>query len=138
MAYRLLDVLSAAIFTALDVPALTALATGGISDDPAQATAFPYVVYELGKRNLGGLGTSELAEADLRVRAFTKGPGLKSVQAIDATVQELLTNQALTMTGYTQAGRVFYDDTILVPVSEINGEKVHEVISTFRIVAEAA
>ena len=47
-----------------------------------------------------------------------------------------LKDTALTVSGYTQAGLVFYDETVLLPQEEIHGIKVHEVVAMFRAYVE--
>lgn len=137
MVYLALDVASAAVFTRLNVAALTTLLNGGVQDDMAQGKAFPFVWYEVRARNIGGLGDGEMAEVELRTHTFTNTPGMKTAQQIDAVIQERLRNQRLAIDGYNHCGTVFYDDTFAVPDSEINGVKVHEVVSMFRIAVEA-
>jgi len=138
MARLALDAVTAAVYTALNVAAVTSLlGTAGISDDPAQGTTFPFVWIEVLGRNLGGLGTTELREIELRTHTFTNTQGMRTAQVIDGTVQDLLTDVKLTVSGYTHCASVFYDDTLPVPIAELNGTKVQELISTYRIVVEA-
>ena len=40
------------------------------------------------------------------------------------------------MSGYRQAGLIFYDETVLLPDEELNGVKVKELVSSFRIYVE--
>lgn len=138
MTYEALDAVSAAIYAALSAPAVTALATGGVSDDPAQGTAFPFVWFEVRMTNFGGLGGGELREVEVLTHTFTKGVGPRPAQQLDAKVQGQLTDQQLAIAGYEHCASVFYDDTVSVPVSELNGEKVHEVVSSFRLVVQGA
>ena len=137
MAYLSLDPVSAALYTALNVSALTSLATGGVSADPAQGVTFPFVWFEvLEARDVRGFGTGGLPEVEVRVHVFSQYEGLKEAHQIAAKVIELLRDQALTVSGYTQAGLVFYDDTVVLPNQMLNGIKAHEVVSRFRIYVE--
>ncbi len=138
MTYLALSPVSIAVAGVLNVAGLTALATGGVFEDVAQASAFPFVFYEVQERAAGGFGTVGLPEIALRVHAFSAYEGAKEVQAIIQKVIELLRNVALTITGYTHCGRVFYDDTVALPNELVNGVKCYELVASFRIYAEEA
>lgn len=137
MAYLALNPVSDGIYTALNVAALTDLATGGISNNPAQGTSFPFVWYEVSEsRDVRGFGTGGLPEVELRVHVFSQSESLIEAQAIGQQVIALLRDQPLTVTGYTQAGLVFYDETVPLLNQELNGVKVHELVCLFRIYVE--
>ena len=137
MAYLALSPVSVGIYTALNVAALTTLAPGGIVDDVAQGTSFPFVWYEVREsRDVRGFGTGGLPEIELRVHTFSQYEGMKEAQAINQKVIELLRDQAITVTGYDQAGLCFYDETVPLPDEELNGVKVKELVSFFRIYVE--
>lgn len=136
MAYSVLSPVSAAVFGKLNVAALLALAPGGVVDDVPQNPTFPFVLYEVSEREVGGFGLGALPEVTLRVRAYSQYAGMKDAQTIIAKVIELLRFQSLTIMGYDQCGQVFWDDTVTLPNEELNGVKVHEVVANFRIYAE--
>lgn len=139
MAYLSLDPVSAAVYTALNVSALTDLVPGGISDAPGQGgTSYPLIWYEVSERDVRGLGTGGLPEISLRVHTFSEYGGLIEAQQVNQKVIQLLRDQALTITGYSQCGLVFYDETVLLADEELNGVKVHEIVSLFRIYAQEA
>lgn len=128
-----------AVFSVLTLDAtLDALVPGGIHDDVPEDPTYPCLWYELlTETDRRGLGTGSLPELDLRVHAFSLYGGKARAQAIIDRVIALLKDVALTIAGWTQAGLVFYDRTIALPVDELNGVKVHEIVATFRIFAEA-
>ena len=128
---------TAAVYGALNVAAMTALAPGGVHDDVPQPAVFPFVLLELRERDLRGLGTGSLPEVEISVHAFSTSEGMKDAQAIAAKAVELLKDAALTVTGFTQAGRVFYDETIPLPDQLVNGVKCHELVVRFRLYLEA-
>ena len=68
----------------------------------------------------------------IRVHALTQYQGEKQGQAILAKAIELLRDASLTVTGYTQAGGVFYDETVVLRDQEIEGVKVQENVAIFR------
>lgn len=136
MANLALDPVSVAVFGKLDVAALQTLATGGIFDDIPQEVLFPCVLYEVSERDIRGFGTGGLPEVSLRVHAF--GLDLVGLQAIVAQVITLLKDVALTVSGYSMCGHVFYDDTLIVSDALINGVKCHELVVNFRIYVEQA
>lgn len=141
MPYLALSPVATAVYTALNVAGLTALATGGVHDTVSQPPPLPCVLVEVDERDVRGFGTGGLPEVRIRVHAFTDrgttaAGGMKQAQQIIAKVIELLRDQSLTVTGYTQAGAVFYDDTVLVGDEIVNGVLVHELVANFRIYVE--
>lgn len=135
MAYLSLSAVSVAVFGTLNVAGLTALVSTRIYDDIPQAPTYPFIWYEVRERDVRGFGTGGLPEVLLRVHCFSQYQGAKESQDIIAKVIELLRDQALTITGYEQAGRVFYDDTVPVPTTEIAGKESRELVALFRIYA---
>ena len=115
---------------------MTALATGGISDDVSQATAFPYVWYEVRERDVRGFGRRGLPEVELRVHAYSQLQGMREAQAIIKKAIKLLRDQSLTFDDYTHCGQVFYDETVSLPNEVINGVKVQECVGMFRLYVE--
>lgn len=138
MAYLALSPVSVAVFTALNVAGLTALATGGVHDDVPRNPSFPFVWYEVRERELGRMGGGGFPEVELRVHVFSSYQGAKEPQAIGAKVVELLRDQSISISGYNQAGKIFYDETQLLTDELIAGVKVRELVSFFRIYAEEA
>jgi hypothetical protein len=136
VAYLSLDPVSAAVYSTLNVAALTALAPGGVTDYPKQGTTFPFVWYEVREEEGRGFGMGGFPEVTLRVHAFSTYEGLKEAQSVIQKAIQLLKDQALTVTGYTQAGLVFYDETVSLPDQIINGVSCHELVASFRIYVE--
>jgi len=137
MPFLALSPVSAAVFTALNVAALTALTPGGMGDDIPQPATFPFVWSEVQERDVRGLGRGSLPEVAVRVHAFSTYEGAREAQQITAKVIELLKDQRLTVSGYTQCGEVFYDETVTLPNEAINGVKCYELVALFRIYVEA-
>jgi len=138
VAYLSLSPVSVGVLAALNVAGLTALVGTNIHDDVPQAPAYPFVWYEVSEQDVRGFGMVGLPEVELRVHCFSTYEGMKEAQAINQKVVELLRDQLITVTGYQQAGRVFYDNTVSLPNELINGVKVREVVSLFRIYVEEA
>ncbi len=137
MASLSLDPVSAGVYTLLNVDALTALAPGGISDDTAQQTTFPFVWYEVSEAaDLRGFGTGGLPEVDLRVHVFSTYEGMREAHLAMQQVIELLKDQKVSVDGYTHCGHIFYDRTVPLPEEELNGVKCHELVSFFRFYVE--
>jgi hypothetical protein len=112
-------------------------AAGGVQGDVPQTPTFPFVWFELQERDLRGLGTGYLPELDLRTHVFSQVGNLAEARDLDALVVARLKDQALQIDGFQQCGLVVYDDTIQLHDEELNGVKVHEFVSSFRIYAEA-
>ncbi len=137
--YSALSPVSAGIFAALNVAGLTALAPGGVGDDIGQNTGYPYVLYEVSERAMGGLGTKpghgQLPEIDLRVHVFSRYEGLKEAQAVMDKVMQLLADPPA-VTGYS-SWAIFHDETINLGDQVIAGVKTKEVVGLFRLYVEA-
>lgn len=136
--YSALSPVSAGVYTALNVAALLALATGGVGDDLAQLTGYPSVLYEVTETRGGGLGTKPgrgtLPEIDLRVHVFSTYQGWSEAQAAMGKVIELLTDPP-TVTGYA-SWAIFHDQTIPLADQIIAGVKVKELVGLFRLYVE--
>ncbi len=137
--YSALSSVSAGIFAALNVAGLTALAPGGVGDDIGQNTGYPYVLYEVSERAMGGLGTKpgvgQLPEIDLRVHVFSQYEGMKEAQAVMDKVMQLLADPP-SVTGYS-SWAIFHDETINLGDQIVNGVKVRELVGLFRLYVEA-
>jgi hypothetical protein len=136
MAYLALDPVLAAVFSTLNVPALTALAPGGVVSEIPQTQAFPFVFVQVIEHPVPGFGVVGLPEISLRVHGYSVAATLMELHAIIAKAIELLRHQALTVSGYAMCGRVFYDDTVAIADSIINGVKCHELVAMFRLFVE--
>jgi len=133
MAYLSLSPLSAALYAALNVAGMTALVGSRIYDDVPRNPTYPFVWFEVGEpRDVRGFGTGGMPEVGIRVHAFTQYQGEKQGQTILAKAIELLRDVSLTVTGYQQAGQVFYDETVVLRDQEIEGVKVQESVAVFR------
>lgn len=135
MAYLALSPVSAAVYAKLNVAGMNALVGTRIYDDVPRAATFPFVWFEVRERDVRGFGTGAIPEVELWVHAFSTYNGMKEAQSICQKAVELLRDQALTITGYTQAGLVFYDDTTPLQDQAIEGVKVQELVAKFRIYA---
>jgi len=144
--YLALSPVSAAIYAALNVAGLTALATGGIYDDVPQGTSFPQVVFTVSEnQQLGGFGTypgtsGRLPEIALRVYVFTKSDelnrGMKPAQVVMSKVIELLRTPPA-VSGFS-SWAIFWDDVNPVGDELVAGVKVKELTANARLYVEAA
>jgi hypothetical protein len=132
MANLSLAAVSVGVYTALNVSGLTAL-TPRIYDDIPRDPAYPLVLYSVDEVEARGMGTSEMPEIDLRVSVFSTSATGAEAQAIIAKVKDLLKDAALTVSGYTMAGRVVWRETVKLGMTEINGVKVNEWVVLFTL-----
>lgn len=136
--YSALSPVAAGVFAVLNVAALTALAPGGIGDDIAQGTGYPFVLVELNEKAMGGFGTKPglgmLPEIDLRVHVFSQFQGWSEAQAVMATVLQLLADPP-TVSGFA-SWAIFHDRTIQLADEAIAGVKVKELVALFRLYVE--
>jgi uncharacterized protein DUF3168 len=138
--YSALSPVSAAVYTVLNVAALTALAPGGVGDDIAQATGYPFVLVEVHEKALGGFGTKPglgtLPEIDLRVHVFSTFQGFSEAQRVMGKVLELLKDPP-TVVGYS-SWAIFHDETIALGDESVAGVKVKELVARCRLYVELA
>jgi len=136
--YSALSPVSAGVYAVLNVAALLALAPGGVGDDVAQGTGYPFVLVEVNETAMGGFGTKPglktLPEIDLRVHVFSTYQGWSEAQAVMGTVLQLLADPP-TVTGYS-SWAIFHDDTIALADQEVAGVKVKELVALFRLYVE--
>ena len=135
-----LDAVSAAVQTALDVPALVALAPGGVWASVPEGTAFPLVLFEVGEAaQWGGFGSRPgvgmLPEVDLRIRVFAQTGGIAAVHGILAKVLELLADPP-TVAGY-RCPAIIYRSTSPAHEDMRDGRKVQAIVADFSIFVEA-
>ncbi len=137
-----LSPVSQAIYAALNVASLLALAPGGANDVLPQNTAYPCVLFIVNEaQQLGGFGTKagsvgRLPEVDLRIHVFTQAGSMKSAQAVMAKVLELLADPPA-VTGYG-SWAILWDDTQTIDDAVIAGVRVQEMVSNGRLFVEAA
>lgn len=139
-AFCSLSPMSAAVYAALNVGALTALAPGGVWDEIPQGTVFPCVLIELQEvQQLGGFGTAPghqaVVELELRIHVFSQYAGMKQAQTVMAKVMELLAPGSLNPTGYKSHGP-FHQDTVPLPDEVVAGVRVNELVARYRLYAE--
>ncbi len=83
-----------------------------------------------------GLGMGNLPECELRTYVYSEIGSLVEAQEINRQIVNLLKDQVISATGFAACGTIVYRETNTFPDSELNGEKVHEVVSTFTIWVE--
>ncbi len=121
-----LSPVSAGVFAALNVAAITDLATGGISDLEVPTDAgWPRVWFTVSEENARGLGRGGLRKMNLRVFAADRSSseadgteGVRRLQLLMAQIVYRLEDFELSMDGYRIADSVFYSDT-LDPYDEV-------------------
>ena len=137
MAGLSLQAVSTGLATLINVSAVTSLVGSRIYDDIPQAPTFPFVWYEVQEASdERGFGTGGLPLVELRVHAFSTYEGGREAQQILAAVIGVLKDQALTASGYEQAGRIEYRRTLLLPDELIQGVKCRELVAFFELWVE--
>jgi len=139
VSFSALAPVSAALYGALNVAALTALAPGGVCDDVAQNTGFPFVLLEVTETPRPAFGTQPgiagaTSTIDLRVHVYSQYQGLQEAQAILAKVVELLEAPVL-VTGFN-SWALFFDGAIPVGDELVAGVKCKELVGNFRLEIE--
>ena len=137
--YSALDAVSTGVYTALNIAAVTALATGGVGDDIAQNTGFPFVLFEVHEKPIGGFGTKpgvtgQLPEIDLLVHVFAQGESYVAAQTLMNQVIAALTT-APAVSGYS-SWAIFHDETLNLGDQLVAGLKVKELVARLRLYVE--
>lgn len=140
----LLGPVSAAVYAALNVPALTTLAPGGVSDAQVpQGAGFPRVWFTVSESNAGGMGSSAVvAKINLRIyaaaiRTATAGAPSELQDVLNAA-KDLLEDVVLTFSsGVQAAGGIFYGETPEATPDLIEGVPCWTQASNYYLWAEA-
>jgi hypothetical protein len=132
---------SEAIASALDVPSVTDLATGGVWSDVPQGASYPAIVFELSERQqLGGLGTKpgdgRLPEIGIRLHVYSQYAGWDEAHRILSAAIAALADPP-DVSGWS-AWAIFWDDTTPVADEVVAGVKVKELVANGRLYVEAA
>lgn len=126
-----------ALYGLLQDATLQAAIGGRLFDDIPEDTPRPNVLVEiLSETDIRGFGTGGLPELDVRTHVFSELGSLSEAQAINQQIVALLKDATIAITGYVQCGTVVYRETVTLRDQELNGLKVHEVVSLFTIWAE--
>jgi hypothetical protein len=136
--YSALGPVAEAVVVVLQDPTLQAAAIGGIWDDLPQNPQFPCVWFELQAIENRGLGRGGLPRLELRTHVFSDYGGLMQAREIDRLIIGLLRDQPVPVDPalYTCCGETVWNGTIPVADEELNGVKVHELVSIFTIWVE--
>ncbi len=145
VSYSPLPPVSAAVFTALNVAALLAIAVGGVVDASQLGTATrPYVFFEVSNpTQLGGFGTwpghGDVPKLELRVHAISDQPNVSESQAVLALCVQLLYQVgALSVSGYTVCANQPMTDIQRLNLGDqlIAGVVVHEEVAIIPLIVE--
>lgn len=124
--------LTEALIAALQTDAIQAAALGGVWEDVPQTPAYPFVLVEVAPEvDVRGFGTGGMPQVDILTHVYSKTGSRREAQQLAALVVSALKDASLTVTGYQQAGRVVYRETVPIQDEELLGEKVHELVSRF-------
>lgn len=129
---------STGVLAALNVSAITDIATGGISDlEVPTGNGYPRVWFTVSEENARGLGRGGLRRIELRVYGADRSSGdnepegVRRLQLLMAQIVYRLEDYTLTMDGYRMGGEIFYADTIDPYDSVIAGTPCKESASNF-------
>lgn len=141
--YSAISPVSAAIYTALNVAALTDLAPGGVGDVIPQGNVRPYVYFEVSNpTQLGGFGTypghGDVPELEVRVHAISDQPNVSECQALLAIAIGLLFETVLSVSGYRVCSNKPMSDIQILNLGDqvIANVVVHEEVAIIRLIVE--
>lgn len=110
---------------------------GRLGDSLPEDVARPCVLISVASEtDVRGFGTGGLPQCELRTYTFSEIGSMVEAQSINQQVVALLKDATVTVTGYAQCGTIVYDQTSTFDDSLLNGIRVHEVVSQFRIWVE--
>jgi hypothetical protein len=143
--YSPLSPVSAAIYNALNVAALTALAPGGVNDVVPQGSARPYVYFEISTAGQhGGFGTypghGDVTELEVTIHGISDQENVSQCQALVAAAIGLLFAAPLTVAGYTVCSALPMPDIQILNLGDqvIANVVVHEEVAIVRLIVENA
>lgn len=141
--YSPLAPVSLAIYTVLNVAALTDLLLGGVNTVVPQGSARPYVYFEISNpKQLGGFGTwpghGDLPELELRVHGISDQQNVSECQALVAKAVELLFTTSISVSGYAvcSAGPLPAVQLLNLGDQVIANVVVHEEVAILTLVVE--
>lgn len=133
--YSALSAVSAAIYSALNVSDLIALAPGGVCDDVAQGSSYPFLLYAVSEEPWHGMGTKpgtgRTLQVSLRLHVFSQYAGMSQAQAVMAKAIQLLTEPP-SVTGFG-SWAIFHDETVPIGPELVAGVSVHELAANLRL-----
>jgi hypothetical protein len=143
--YSALSPVSAAIYFALNVPALTDLVPGGVNDVVPQGNVRPYVFFEVSNPTQhGGFGTypghGDVPELELRIHGISDQENVSQCQAIVAMAIGLLFEAPLSVAGYIVCSALPMPDIQILNLGDqvIANVVVHEEVAIIRLIVENA
>jgi len=130
-----LSPVAAAVYTALNVSAMTNLATGGVWDDVPEGTAFPYVWVRVSERTNDYMGGHAGFEVDVRVHVFSQFRGAAEAQSIISKARQLLRHTLPAVSGFT-ALLLEHEGTSELADEMIQEKRTKHLIARFRLEVE--
>ena len=136
--YSVLQPVAEAVFAVLGTSAtLAAALAGGVHGTLPPSVTYPCLWVEtFDERDIRGFGTGGLPEIELRLHTYSRYGSLSEAQEGNRIAVGLLKDAALTITGYTQAGRAAYRNSVTLQDELLAGLRVHEIVSIFTIWAD--
>ncbi len=140
--YTPLSALSTGLYTVLNVSTLTSVATGGVGDDIAQRTAFPFVLFEVSEDDESafgsrpGSGRGSMVRVRLRCYIYSQYQGMKECQSILAALKQLLATPP-SATGF-HVWAVIYQGAVPIGDELVAGIKVKELTADWLLDVEEA
>jgi hypothetical protein len=126
---------AAAVYAALNVASMTAIATGGVYDFVPQGTAFPYIWIRLSSRSDDYLGGHAGFQMRLAVHGFSAYEGGKEVREMMEEARQLLRHAIPSITGFTSL-LIEHEGTVERPYEEEDDIRVSHSIATFLVTVE--
>lgn len=134
MAYSAAGPVSVAVYGLLAANStLAAALPGGWHDSVPQNPAYPFGLYEVAEVDVRGFGGGGLPEVSLRTWVYTTDGTMAVAQEANRLTVAVLRDAALTVSGYTQGGRIVYHESVPLPGELLHGFPVQAIASNFTI-----
>jgi len=138
-----LEPVAEALYAVFQDATLLALLAGGAHSDLPQDPTYPCLWFELRENGqYGGFGTKPgddtLPELELRVHVFSPYQGGREAQRAMTRAIQLIADPPTDTSERYYLWAIFHDQTIPIPDAEMNGVKVHELVSIHRLYVEEA
>ena|SRR5215471_1504389 len=118
---------------------LVAAASGGIYDVVPENPTYPFVWYEVNRPiDARGFGLGPLPQIEWRTHVYSQAGQMVEAQSINDRIVRVLADQPLPIdpTIYTIAGWIISESEVTLPVEELRGVPVHEIVAQFRCYVE--
>ncbi len=128
-----------AVAGAIDVPAVTSVAVGGVHDDTPESPTYPWIRVTARAKPIGPIAAQTIWRCDVEIHVYDQYQGDSQALGLVNTIVGLLHYQALTVEGWTAILASLDDEGFYpLPPEEIAGQVTREWVVPFTVQMERA